>query len=127
MDPKPTRDYEGPEAKIQRALIKYLEDRGWFVTVMHGNMYQSGIPDLYAVKAIGNTGDNTRVRGIERWIEVKHLKSFEFTRAQLFRFNEWTSRGVGIYILVDATDSEYKKLFGNPNWTNYLIHPNRKK
>lgn len=127
MNPNPPRNYKGPEAIIQEAIIKFLEGRGWYINVMHGNLYQKGIPDLYAVKAIGRSGPGKRTQGIQRWIEVKNAESFEFTRAQLHNFSEWTQRGCGIWILVAANEVEYRKLFDPPNWTFYLNHPNRRR
>ncbi len=101
---------KGPEAVIQEDIIKYLRERGWFVKNMHGNMFQQGIPDLYAVKK----------RYGPRWIEVKNPKSFSFTPAQWEDFPRMVAEGVGIWIMVAATDVEYAKLFQKPNLWIYL-------
>ncbi len=105
---------KGPEAIIQRQIINFLTLRGWFVKSTHGNMYQSGFPDLYACKRRYGT----------RWIEVKNPLSYKFTPAQMEDFSRLTAEGVGIWILVAATELEYKKLFLPPNWWSYLHVPN---
>ena len=103
---------KGPEAKIQASIIKMLELKGWFVKVTHGNMYQSGFPDLFATHKMYGA----------RWIEVKkpEMKGSVFTTAQLNDFPRFCKNGSGIWILTSATESEYKKLFKKPNWSYYI-------
>lgn len=116
MDPyNPKNHREGPEAKIQREIIKFLRERGWFVKVMHGNMYQSGFPDLYAIKKIYG----------RRLIEVKYAKKFKFTPAQWCDFPRMVSEGERIWVLTAATEKEYKKLFDPPNLWVYMIGFNK--
>ncbi len=100
---------DGEEAKIQIAIIAMLEKKGWFVKVMHGNLYQSGVPDLYAAKRRCGT----------RWIEVKKPVGYSFTEAQHRDFPRMASEGVGIWILVAATEIEFQKLFKPANWWVY--------
>jgi len=112
MNVKPIRNRKkGPEAIIQEKIIKFLRERGWYVKSTHGNMYQHGFPDLFAVK---------RAYGRPRWIEVKNLKSFKFTPAQWEDFPRLVTEGVGIWVMVDATEAEYKKLFQPPNLWIYM-------
>ena len=99
----------GPEAKIQAAIIMYMRNLNWFVKNTHGNMYQSGLPDLYCAHKRYGT----------RWIEVKNPGKYAFTPAQLETFPQMTAAGVGIFVLTAATDTEYDKLFGPPNWYLY--------
>ena len=101
---------KGPEAKIQEAIIRYLRERKWHVMPTHGNMYQAGFPDLYIV----------RRRYGPRWVEVKNLESFSFTPAQWENFPLLVANGVGIWIMVAATDKEYEKLFQKPNLWVYM-------
>lgn len=108
MDPIKLR--QSPERKIQDAIIKFLTDRGWFVMETHGNMYQRGLPDLYA----------THIKHGPRWIEVKNGDSYSFTPAQLQYFPKLTKNGAGVWIMVAASESEYKKLFSGCNWYWYL-------
>lgn len=103
-------DQRGPEAKIQDELIKFLEARGWFVKVIHGNVFQSGLPDLFACK---------RKYG-SRWIEVKNPASYKFQATQLETFPRMMAEGVGVWILTAATEAEYNKLFAPANWYQYL-------
>ena len=100
----------GPESIIQSALVDFLRIRQWVVKETHGNMYQHGFPDLYIAKR--NFGS--------RWVEVKNPAKYEFTPAQLEYFPMLTGAGVGIWILVAATQEEYDKLFQPPNWYQYL-------
>lgn len=105
------RDYQkGPEAQIQAAIIRMLRERGWFVKVLHGNMYQTGMPDLYAIKK----------RYGRRLIEVKNPGSFKFTPAQWEDFPRMVAEGEGIWVLVAATEKEYQKLFQKPNLWVYM-------
>lgn len=112
MQPKKFRAGPGPEAPIKAAIKTLLESRGWFVVVTHGNQFQSGLPDLYAIHK--NNG--------QRWIEVKNPEAYSFTTAQLATFPEFSSRSVGIYVLIAASEEEYKKLFLPPNWGYYVGH-----
>jgi len=98
-----------PEAKIQKALIEYLENRGWFVRVTHGNKFQSGFPDLYCYHH----------KYGERWIDAKVKGRYSFTKAQKAEWPLWEEAGIGIWILVAATEEEYDKLFDKPNWREY--------
>jgi len=103
------RKKHGPEYGIQAEVIKYLKDRGWFVERMIGNMFQMGIPDIYCFhKKYG-----------ERWIDIKNPVQYEFTKAQKWKWPQWETAGIGIWILVAASDEEYDKLFKKPNWRQY--------
>ena len=119
MDPKPPINYgKGPEAKIQEDIIRMLERYGWTVIVTHGNEYQFGLPDLYAMRPIFKSSKGTH--GESRWIEVKNPERFSFTRAQIQRFPEFLKAGIGIWVMVAATETEYKKLFDEPNLWVYM-------
>jgi hypothetical protein len=112
MNAKEPRSKHGPEHGIQKAIIAMLRDKGWYVLTTHGNMYQSGFPDLYATHS---------VRGI-RWIEVKdpERSGDVFTVAQHETFPKLAAYGTGIWVLTGASESEYEKLFKKPNWWMYL-------
>ena len=101
-----------PERKIQKELIKLLELKSWMVKQTHGNMYQSGFPDLFATHKLYG----------QRWIEVKlpNMKGSRFTKAQLKDFPEFILHGCGIWILTAATVEEYSKLFRPENLTLYF-------
>ncbi len=100
------RPRTGPEAKIQAALINFFKTRDWGVKETHGNLYQSGFPDLYIYHYRYGT----------RWVEVKVPEKYKFTNAQLESFPEMSAKGVGIWILTAATEDQYKKLFKPANW-----------
>lgn len=97
------------ESKIQSRLMKFLRARGWLVENMHGNMFQSGIPDLYCFK---------REYG-ERWIDVKVEGRYSFTKAQRIKWVQWEIAGIGIWILTGHTQKDYNRLFRPPNWRDY--------
>ncbi len=86
-----------------------MEGRGWFVKETHGNLYQSGLPDLYCVHPVHK----------QRWVEVKNPEQYSFTNAQLRDFPV-ISKCVGVWIMVAATEEEYLKLWKPPNWHKYL-------
>jgi len=103
------RPIHGPEWHIQRDVIRYLTIRGWHVERTHGNLYQTGFPDLYAAHPKWGT----------RWIDVKQPKRYSFTRDQKRKWPVWESFGIGIWILTAASQEEYNKLFKPPNWRAY--------
>jgi len=103
------RKKHGPEYGIQNRIVTYLEARGWHIERVIGNAFQSGLPDLYAGhKEFG-----------QRWIEVKNASDYIFTRAQKLKFPVLDHYGIGIWVLVEATEEEYDKLFSTPNWKDY--------
>lgn len=103
------RSAHGPEYYIQEDLRKFLQKRGWLVERMVGNAFQYGIPDLYC----------HHPKYGHRWIDVKNPDSYEFTKHQKVKWPLWDKFGVGIWIIVDATEEEYDKLFKPPNWREY--------
>lgn len=113
MEPFQPRKLNRPEDKIEKAIIKYLRDRGWYVVKMHGSMYQMGIPDLYCVHPTYG----------QRWVEVKlpDMKGSKFTGAQLEVFPQLEKHGAGVWILTAATQKEYFKLFSVSNLAYYMI------
>ena len=102
---------QGPEAKIQRAIIKMLELKGWFVKATHGNAHTDGWPDLWAGHPLYGS----------RWIEVKRpdMVGSKFTKAQLRDFPKFCTNGSAVWILTAATEDEYMKLFDDYNWWLY--------
>lgn len=104
--------YKGkrPEAIVQANLIKLLRYKGWFVKETHGNMFQSGFPDLFCCHS----------RYGQRWVEVKLPKGSKFTAAQLEDFPKICANGSGVWVLIAATEHEYCKLFDKYNWYLYL-------
>lgn len=110
MQPYSPKERDSPEGRIQKAIVKMLNDRNWFTMVTHGNAHQKGFPDIYAVH---------RTYG-HRWIECKNPDSYSFTRAQQITFPQFTCNGSGVWILIAPTEVEYRKLFELPNWHHYL-------
>ena len=113
LNPKPIVNTRGgPERQVQDALIRFLRERGWVVKETHGNLFQTGFPDLYAAH---------RMYGA-RWIETKIHRDgiVKFENSQLEFFPQLASVGVGVWVLVAATEEEYRKLFKESNWWQYL-------
>lgn len=100
----------GPEAEIQDAIVKMLKYKGWFTKETHGNMFQTGLPDVFTCHRLYGT----------RWIEVKNPTHYRFTAAQLRDFPLFVSNGCGIWVLVAPTEEEYQKLFKPCNWYQYI-------
>lgn len=92
--------------------MNMLRIKGWYVMETHGNMYQSGFPDLFA----------THSKYGCRWIEVKlpKMKGSKFTPAQIDCFPKLCANGAGVWILTGDSDSEYQKLFSRFNWWQFL-------
>ena len=97
------------ELEIQRELVEFLCARGWHVERMLGNSYQFGIPDLFCFHQKWGM----------RWVEVKRPQGYSFTLRQKQKFPEWEKAGVGIWILVAATQEQYDLLFKPPNWRGF--------
>jgi hypothetical protein len=103
------RARHGPEWYAQQAIVEFLESRKWMVEHTHGSLFQTGFPDLFiAHKRYGT-----------RWIDVKNPGKYSFTKDQKRKWPIWESHGIGIWILTAATQAEYDKLFGLPNWRHY--------
>jgi hypothetical protein len=101
------------ESVIQENIMKKLRWLEWFCKSTHGNLYQSGFPDIFAC----------HVRYGPRWIECKQpdeTKSY-FTAAQLETFPKMDAAGCGIWVMTTDTDHEYAKLFQAPNWRQYYM------
>ena len=107
MNPIKLKSKHGPEWKIQRDFIRFLEERHWHVERMIGNMMQVGIPDIWA----------THYRHGQRWIDLKNPVAYEFTMRQIQKWPVWEAHGCGIYII--TCDEDYPKLFGEPNMREY--------
>ena len=108
MQSKPSA--HGPEYAIQQDIVAFLKARGWHVERLIGNAFQSGLPDLLAFhKKWGY-----------RFIEVKYAERYSFTKAQKVKFPTLEQFNVGIWILTEATQEAYDKLFKKPNWRDYV-------
>ena len=99
-----------PETILQGQIIRFLKARDWDVRSTHGNMYQSGLPDLFACHLTNGT----------RWIDVKMPTGYKFTPAQLEVWPAWAAKGCGVWILTAASEEEYRKLFKPANFMWYL-------
>lgn len=106
---KKIRPKHGPEWHIQRDVMRFLRDRGYWVERTHGNLFQQGFPDLYVAHP----------KFGQRWIDVKNPVAWEYTKAQCQKWPIWDSFGIGIWIITAATEEEYDKLFKPPNWREY--------
>ena len=101
-----------PEKKIRNEVRKFLEYRGWFVILMHGNLFQLGIPDLFICHAEFG----------QRWVEVKlpEMKGSRWTSSQSNYFPEFIKHGSHIWVLCDASQEEYDLLFKPANLKDYM-------
>lgn len=114
MQTKKPRFRTTPEDRIQGQVISFLEARGWLVEKMHGNAFQKGIPDLYCFNpSIGGP------EGLHRWVDIKVKGQHRYTKSQCQKWPLWESIGLGVWIMMGATDEWYSKLFGPPNFRDY--------
>ncbi len=99
-----------PEDLIVDKIKIYFKARGWYVKKLHGNVYQSGMPDLYlAHKSYGS-----------RWIEVKTPRG-RLEASQVENFHLMAAAGVGVWILTKMDEDDYKRVLMSPaNWHTYL-------
>jgi hypothetical protein len=100
------------EAVIQEDIVHFLSLRGWLVHVTHMNMMEKGWPDMNALHP---------KYGI-RFIDVKRPYQGQCTKAQKEYWPMMQAFGHAPYIMTAATEVEYKKLFGPPNYTDFMEH-----
>lgn len=98
----------GPEYEIQQRLLRALHADGWHCKELHGDLYQYGMPDVFACKK----GEGWK------FIEVKNPAGYKFTNAQYETFPRLQSEGVGVWILTSETQVPLLK--GPPNWHKFL-------
>jgi hypothetical protein len=102
------------ESKVQRQIIRYLEDAGWYVVKILQTT-KNGWPDLQAHRLQefdiidGNPlFYNTRTYGETSFVEVKR-KGEKPTPLQLIRHEELRSRGFRV-IVADSLESLIEQL-----------------
>jgi len=110
MDKPKIRKAYGPEYGIQREIVHFLRERGWHVERLIGVAWQYGLTDLLA----GHSKYGMRL------IEVKQEEHYRFTRAQKIKFPVLMAHGFGIWILTEASETQYDRLFKEPNLWDYL-------
>lgn len=106
------RKKDNEEFRIQDSVRRMLAIRDWVTMRTHGNKYQKGFPDLYALHH--NYG--------ARWVEIKKPRGSVLTKAQMSTFPV-IGQGHGIWVMKAATESEYKKLHQAQNWRGMLVSP----
>jgi len=106
----------GPEHRGQERLRELMHKSGWHTEKLHGNAFQSGLPDLICWHP---------TRGV-RLVEVK-TPSGAFTPAQRHKFHLISAHGGMIWVLVvtDPPDNDHLlsqiKLLDRPaNWALFL-------
>jgi hypothetical protein len=110
MDKPRIRKAHGPEYGIQRDIVKFLRARGWHCERLIGMAWQSGLTDLLIFH---------RQYGI-RLLEIKQEDHYRFTKAQKTKFPVLMNFGGGIWIMTEATEVQYERLFKPPNLWDYL-------
>lgn len=100
--------HTGPEALGARRLRQYMLKEGWHIEKLHGNKYQSGLPDLLCIHP----------RHGLRWIETK-APGGKLTGSQVTKFYKFKKYGQQIYVLENET--HYHRLFDDVgNWERYI-------
>lgn len=89
--------------EVYEPLRRKLQYEGWFVQKIHGNEFQSGLPDVYAYH---------RKYG-QRWIELK-TKTGRLSQRQITKFAEMNRHGLKVWLL--RGPEEYDLLFSEPKW-----------
>lgn len=96
-----------PEAILGNQIKKYLEVRGWKLIKLHGNQFQSGLPDYVALYPGGKI----------KWIEIK-TPTGRLSSRQIEKFSLLEKMGQQIYILTCL--EECKWLDMQPNWSTHV-------
>jgi hypothetical protein len=103
---------DNPEDRLQEEIRRALSIRDWVTMRTHGNRFQRGFPDLYALHV--NAG--------ARWIEVKLPKGSVITKAQMSVF-PMIQAGHGVWVMTRCTEPEIGKLHQKPNWPGFCNSP----
>ena len=104
------RQPHGPEWFTQNAVAKMLRAKGWLVIRLVGLSWQYGLPDLMIFH-----------KDFGMWfVEIKCEDHYRWTTHQRWRFPVLTEYGAGIWILTDATEEQYERLFKRPNLWDYM-------
>lgn len=114
-DPKRHKSLQPERKDVTDPLMSLLRAKGWWVKKIHGNEFQSGLPDLYAF----HPGYG------QRWIECKHpsrirLEYGGLDESQIKQFHEMTTFGIGIWII--TSPAQYNLLLGKANWHSYCYY-----
>jgi hypothetical protein len=96
------------EKDHQEELRKFMRALGWHTEKAHGSLFQKGWPDLFCM----------HVKHGVRWVEMKRPGQGELELSQVKLFRQWSSHGVGVWVLTTVAD--YSKLFQPPNWHWWL-------
>lgn len=83
-----------------------LRIQEWIVIRTHGNKFQAGFPDLYCIHHVYG----------ERWVEIKLPNEESFTEYQAYYFPLIRT----VWVLTGTTNSEYSKLFRDPNFNFWI-------
>lgn len=116
---KPRQSGTQPETKLVQKIVKELKDRGWYVKKLHGNKFQSGLPDLLCIHPIYGT----------LFVEVKTPNRKNqvhggLSPRQVSEFNRMKSHGAKVYVLNSETQVDLLKT--HPNYSYYLHGGSRK-
>lgn len=101
------RAAHGKEYYIQEKVVRALKEQGWHVERLTGNAFQSGLPDLLAMHPKYGM----------RLIDIKVAGSYNYTRAQRYKWPIHHTFGGGAYIITSV--DEIPLLMGEPNWLDY--------
>jgi hypothetical protein len=104
----PLKSRGSPEHQQQQALRRRMEQEGWLTEKVHGNLYQSGWPDLFCHHLTHGA----------RWIELKRSAKTKLRPSQVGLFTRWSHYGVNVWVLTGPED--YVLLFKPPNWRNHV-------
>lgn len=100
---------DNPELRIRNRIRKYLQDRDWHVTILHGNKFQSGMPDLFTY----------HIEYGLRLIDAKNPIRYSYTVAQIKLWPKLEAVGCGVFILFEGDALNYSFLFNPPNFRKF--------
>lgn len=107
---KDPRFHSNPEKIIEDGIrFDLLPARGWLVEKTHSTAFSSGWPDLFCWHPHFGL----------RWVDVKNPKAYRYTKAQIQTWPKWEAMGLGVWIMMEASEAEYQKLFQPPNFREF--------
>ena len=106
------------ESDLAAKVKKLFESRGWKVINVHGNAFTKGLPDKYCIDVTERAEGRTLG---QRWVELKRPEVGRYTKDQLATFPLIEKAGIGVWVMTDATDAQYKMVVSSPpNWRDFL-------
>jgi len=103
------------ESTVSKTLTDHLQLKGWMYRKLHGNMYQTGLPDLFLIGP----------KGHQCLIEMKGTKKEQGPLQQIDLFERCKGMQVGFLILANKKRARVGVILGAPEGFYLMLSPFR--